>query len=137
MILVSIRMHTKCFDFWKYFIWKCWCVWKIFWEMVCEQATTNVLPTQKVFFSFPPPLDNVILLFVSKKPYHWMWRDRRGSSYSHSVVPQNFPSHFSKYQPGPSGLLPFSFKSWITTFKENHSQGQNGQKHTEKSNFDF
>ena len=49
-----------------------------------------------------------------------------------SVVPQNFPSHFSKDHHGPSGLLLSNFKSQITIFQEGHSQGQNGQKHTEK-----
>ena len=53
------------------------------------------------------------------------------------VVPQNLPSHFSKDHPGLSGLLLSSSKFWITTFQENHPQGQNGQKHIEKSNLDF
>ena len=53
------------------------------------------------------------------------------------IAPQNFPSHFSKDHRGPSGFLPSSIKSWITIFQEIHSQGQNGQKHTEKSNSDF
>ena len=32
------------------------------------------------------------------------------------VVPQNFPSHFSRDHPGPLGFLLASFKSWITIF---------------------
>ena len=38
----------------------------------CEQATMNILPTQKGLSSFPPPLDVVILPLIDKNPYHWM-----------------------------------------------------------------
>ena len=64
--------------------WKCWCVERCFvlkclWERNYECSTYS----KGSVYSFPPPLDNVILPLICKKPYHWMWRGRRGSSYSH------------------------------------------------------
>ena len=53
-------------------------VLKFLWASNYEHSTYS-----KSLCFFPPPLDNVILPLVSKKPYHWMWRDMRGSSYSH------------------------------------------------------
>ena len=54
------------------------------------------------------------------------------------IVPQNLPSHFLKKPPWilrfASNPIP-SFELQI--FHEDHSQGQNGHLHTEKSNFDF
>ena len=40
--------------------------------LVCEQAITSGLPTQKNLCSFPPPLDSAILPLVGKQIYHWM-----------------------------------------------------------------
>ena len=41
-------------------------------KMDCEQATKNVVPTQKVFCSFLSSFDIAILLLIGKKPYLWM-----------------------------------------------------------------
>ena len=41
-------------------------------KMDCEQATKNVLPTQKSFVHFLLPLDIATLPLIDKKPYLWM-----------------------------------------------------------------
>ena len=78
----------KCFMFGKYFesvFWKCLVfvlkISKDFW-FESEQATRNNLPTQKSLFISSFPLILLSYHLFGKKPYLWMWRDGRGSSYS-------------------------------------------------------
>ena len=83
MILVSIRMRTKCFKLLKMFQRKV-LVCKIF-VVVSKQATMSILPTQKVQCSLP--LDSDILLLVSRQSYRWMFE---GQSKGRIVIKETY-----------------------------------------------
>ena len=67
-------MFGVCFEsVWRVFVLKVF-VLKVS-KDVCfesEQATTNVLPTKKVFVHFLLSFDIAILPLIGKKPYLWM-----------------------------------------------------------------
>ena len=81
-VLVLKNSSMRCLFFWR-------CVESLSMKMVliCEQATTSVLPTQKVFVLF--------LLFYMLLSYHWLVRSPIigcegtgvGQSYSHRRQP--------------------------------------------------
>ena len=69
MILVSIRMRTKCLTFANVSI-ESVGVKRFF---SCEQARNYEHPTySRGLCSFPPPLDVSILPLIDKEPHRWM-----------------------------------------------------------------
>ena len=77
MILVSVKNEYKVFILenisGKVFVKK-----RCFLFCLCEPAINNILPLLKdLSYYFPPSLNSVILPLVSRKPYRWMWRDKR------------------------------------------------------------
>ena len=86
MILVSIKMYTKCWLL-KIFLLKVLVCFKRCFEKFVSKKLWTFYLLKRSLCSFPPPLDSAILPLIGKKFYYWMWRDGCGSLYSHRRQP--------------------------------------------------